>query len=175
MLMTKEELLNKVEKIAHDFEYEYHGCTQCVLGAFREVFGKEFITDEVFRAGSGLCGGVGCSGHACGTVTAGLMVISLFHGRDFEDFKNEEKMVEGFKIAQPLIEKTKKEYGSIDCHDIQEKLTGKHFDCFSEEDQKEADEKYNLHTEVCPKVVGKGARWTMEILIDRGFVNPEDF
>jgi C_GCAxxG_C_C family probable redox protein len=173
--MTREELLDKVEKIAHDFEFKYHGCTQCVLGAFREVLGGKVVTDSVFRAASGLCGGVGCSGHACGTVTAGIMVISLFHGRDYNDFQNEEKMIEGFKLAQPLIEKTKKEYGSMNCHAIQEKFTGKHFECFSEQDQKEADEKYGLHTDVCPKVVGKGARWTMGILIDNGFVNPKDF
>ncbi|MBN2395077.1 MAG: C_GCAxxG_C_C family protein [Candidatus Atribacteria bacterium] len=174
-MMTREELLDKTEKIAHDFESTYHGCAQCVLGAFREILGKEFITDRIFRAGSGLCGGVGCSGHACGTVTAGLMVISLFHGRDFDDFQNTGKMMEGFKLGQPLIEKTKKEYGSINCYDIQEKITGRHFECFSEEDQKEANEKYGLHTEICSKVVGKGARWTMEILIDKGFVNPKDF
>ncbi len=173
--MDKDALLDRVEEIAHNLELKYHGCTQCLLGAFREVLGEKIISDEIFRAGSLLCGGVGCAGNACGTVTGGLMVISLFYGRDFDDFSNEKKLTEGFKIAWPLVEKTKKEYGSINCHDIQKKLTGKYFDCFSEKDQKEADEKYGLHTEVCPKVVGKGARWTMEILINNGFVNPEDF
>jgi hypothetical protein len=44
--MTKDELLDKVEKIAHDYEFKYHGCTQCVLGAFRDIFGENIITDD---------------------------------------------------------------------------------------------------------------------------------
>jgi len=171
--MTKNELLDKIEKIAHGYESKYHGCTQCVLGAFRDILGEKIITDQVFRAGSGLCGGVGCSGHACGTVTGGLIVISLFRGRDFHDFQNEEIMIKGFKLGQPLIDKTKNEYGSIDCYDIQDKLTGRHYDCWSEEDQKIAKEN-DMHGKICPEVVGKAARWTMEILIDGGLVNPKD-
>ena len=172
--MTKNELLDKVEKIAHEYEYKYHGCTQCVLGAFRDIFGEEIITDRVFRAGSGLCGGVACSGHACGTVTGGMMVISLFYGRDFQNFQDEDKMLEGFKLGQPLIDKTEKEYGNINCYDIQDKLTGRHYSCWSEEEQKIAEEN-GLHAKICPEVVGKAARWTMEILIDEGLVNPADY
>lgn len=172
--MTKNELLNKVEKIANNHECKYHGCNQCLLGAFRDILGEEIITDLVFKAGSGLNGGVCGSGHACGTVTAGMMVISLFKGRDYQHFEDGSKMMEGFKIGQQLIDKTIKEYGSINCYDIQDKLTGRHYSCWSEEDQKIAEE-IDLHTMVCSEVVGKSARWTMEILIDSGLLNPADY
>jgi len=172
--MTKNELLDKIEKNAHDLGYKYHGCTQDVLGAFRNIFGEEIITDQVFKAGSGLCAGVACSGHACGAVTGGVMVISLFRGRDFQNFQDEDKMLEGFKLGQLLITKTEKQYGSLNCHDILDKLTGRHYNCWSEEEMKIAEEN-GLHTTIGPELVGKVARWTMEILIDEGLVNPADY
>jgi len=172
--MTKNDLLQKVEKIAYDFEYKYRGCTQCILGAFREILGEEVISDQVFKAGSVLSGGVGCSGHACGAITGSMMVIGLFRGRDINDLDNREMMAKGFKLGQPLIEKTQKKYGSINCYDIQEYLTGRHYSCWSEEDQKIANEN-GLFTKVCPQVIGEAARWTLEILIDEGLIDPEDY
>ena len=171
--MTKDELLDKAEKIACDYELKYHGCAQMVLAPFRKIFGKKVITDKVFRAASGLCGGVACSGHVCGAVSGGMMVIGLFRGRDYNNIRNPKKMMASLELGKPLLEKMEREFGSIDCHSIQEKYTGMHYDCWSEEDQRLVVEN-NLH-DVCSKVVGKAARWTMEILIDKGLVNPADY
>ena len=171
--MNRNELLDKVETIASDNELKYHGCAQMILTPFRKILGEEVITDKVFRTASGLSGGVGCSGHVCGAVTGGMMVIGLFRGRDYGNLQDGEKMMASFELGKPFLEKMKNEFGSINCHSIQEKFKGRHYDCWSEEDQKLVEED-NLH-EVCAKVVGKAARWTMEILIDQGFVNPADF
>ena len=171
--MTKDELLDKVEKIAHDHESKYHGCAQMVLTPFRKILGKKVITDEVFKAASGLCGGVACSGHICGAVSGAMMVIGLFRGREYSNLLEEDKMMASFELGKPLLEKMENEFGSVNCHSIQEKFTGMHYDCWSEEDQKMTVEN-NLH-QVCSKVVGKAGRWTMEILIDEDLVNPEDY
>lgn len=171
--MKREDLLDKVENIAHNYELKYHGCAQCILGAFRDVLGENLINDDVFRAGSGLCGGVCQSGHVCGAVTGGMMVISLFKGRDYDNFADENKMHNNFEIGDKLIKKFELEYGSIDCRDIQKEISGRSYNFWSKEDLK-AFEENEMHTKGCPTVVGKAAQWIMEILLDSELIQTED-
>ena len=73
------------------FEKEYHGCAQCAVAALYDVF-PELTKNEVFRATSGLGGGVGlsCKGH-CGALSGAVMVISQLFGRELNAIEDPEK------------------------------------------------------------------------------------
>jgi len=80
--MNKEKALSKVENLAIEYDQKYYGCAQCVLAALKAVL-KDKIPDDVFKAASGLAGGVGRTGNTCGAVTGGVMVLSSFLGVSF--------------------------------------------------------------------------------------------
>jgi C_GCAxxG_C_C family probable redox protein len=68
-----------------EFEKNYHGCAQCVIGALYEVF-PEMRNEDVFRAASGLAGGVGLSTQGqCGALSGAVMVLSQLYGRELKE------------------------------------------------------------------------------------------
>ena len=78
---SKEEILNEAESKGYEFEKNYHGCAQCVLGPLMEIF--DMKEPEAFKAATGLGGGVGLSVQgSCGGLTGGVMAIGLWYGRD---------------------------------------------------------------------------------------------
>jgi hypothetical protein len=115
-----EEILKKAFDLGFEYEKVYMGCSQCVLAAIQDLFEKK--NDEVFRAASGLAGGVGlCGDGCCGAYTGGVMALSQLYGRTREKFLDPE-------------------YAKF--------------------------EKAGAHEEKCPSVVGNGARWVAEILLE---------
>lgn len=159
---NRNETLNKLEELACEYERKYGGCTQCVLGAFKTVFGS--ISDDVFKAGTGLAGGIGLTGNNCGAFTGGVIALSTYIGRDFENFSDPGRIrFESFRIARKLIQRFIEEYGSINCRDIQTKIMGRYFNL---QDAGEHAEFVAAggHDDKCPVVCGKAARWAAEIL-----------
>ena len=61
-------LIEKIGDAAFENEKKYAGCTQAVVGAFRELLGDQVVSEDVFKAGSGMCGGVVNSGNVCGAI-----------------------------------------------------------------------------------------------------------
>jgi len=58
-----------------EFEKNYHGCAQCVVGAFYEIF-SEMKNDHVFRSASGMAAGTGLTTRGqCGALTGAVMVL----------------------------------------------------------------------------------------------------
>ena len=68
--MKRERLLKEAEQLAYRYERDYGGCSQCVVGAIKNTLG--LISDDVFKAATGLAGGVGLTGNACGPLPEGL-------------------------------------------------------------------------------------------------------
>ena len=102
----------------------------------------DFVTDDIFRAGSGLSGGLGLTGDACGALTGTAMAIGARCGREFNDFKDleskgKEKEKESEIMVRELIVKFKDKYGSIHCRDIQKYLTGRSFNFWNKKDLEE--------------------------------------
>ena len=61
--ISKDELKRKAREKAHDYELQFHGCSQSVLLAFQELLGLE---DELtFKAGSALCCFKFCQTNCC--------------------------------------------------------------------------------------------------------------
>ena len=170
--MKKEEALKTVENLAITYDQKYCGCAQCVLGALKAVL-KDRISEHTFKAASGLAGGIGRSGNSCGALTGGVMALSTFLGRAYQDFFGPENM-ESLRIAKKLVDRFKQEYGSTACFDIQTKTMGRFFDFWHKEDE-QAFLDSGGHDNKCPIVCGRGARWVMEILFEEGLLSEKDF
>jgi len=161
--MAGEDILAKVESLAANYQRQFGGCSQCVVGALKNVIGG--ISDDVFKAATGLAGGIGVTGaNACGALTGGVMVLSLYLGREYNNFADPKKIRwETFRLAKKLQEKFDKEYGSGICKEVQNRIMGRSYNLWNEKD-------YNDflsaggHDDKCPPVCGKAARWVIEIL-----------
>lgn len=80
---TEEERKALAEKAAANAgEHFRHGlnCSECVLKGFLDL-GLSDYPPETVGLVSGMGGGIGGTGHLCGAVNAGLLVISSMHGR----------------------------------------------------------------------------------------------
>jgi len=158
----------EVEKLAIEYEQKYGGCSQCVVGSIKKVVGG--ITDDVFKAATGLAGGIGLTGNNCGALTGGVMLLSTFIGREYDNFADPDKIrFKSFKLAKKLLERFKEEYGSGICYDIQKKIMGRSYNLWNKKD-------YNDfiaaggHNDKCPLVCGKAAKWVVEILLGEGLI-----
>jgi len=170
-LSEKDKLLQEVYDTAYQYEKKYGGCSQAVLGAIKKITGK--ISDEEYKAATGLAGGIGLKGYACGALTGGTMAISSFLGREYNNMEDPEGIkAQTFKLSRRLAEKFEEYYGSGKCSEINKKLFGKSFNLWIREEYKEFDS-LGAHDDKCTSVCGNSARWTMEILLDEGlyFIN----
>ena len=160
-----EEFLQKAFDLGFEYEKVYRGCSQCVLAAIQDLFEKK--NDEAFRAASALAGGVGsCGDGCCGAYSGGVMAFSQLYGRTRENFLDPDRTrKKATDLAKKLHDRFIAEYGSVICRDIQQKIFGRAFYLRDADDYAKF-EKAGAHEEKCPTVVGKGARWVAEILVE---------
>jgi C_GCAxxG_C_C family probable redox protein len=160
---NREELLKAAYEKGFEYEKVYRGCSQCVLAAVQDLFGIR--NDDVFRAASGLAGGVGlCGDGCCGAYSGGVMVLSQLYGRVRENFLDPDRTRQkSFDLAKKLHDRFIAEYGSIICRDIQQKVFGRPF-YIRDADEFRKFEDAGAHADKCPSVVGNAARWVAEIL-----------
>ena len=151
---------NRISEVAFEFERDYGNCPQVVCGAFMEIL--NFPNKEVFKSCSGIGGGLGKKGDVCGALIGGCLVIGSKSGREYEDFE-EPSPTDCVKMVKELTEKFEEEYGSTNCKDIQEKIMGRSFDLWDEDDWI-AFEEAGGHEDKCPSVTKNSAIWTFEIL-----------
>jgi C_GCAxxG_C_C family probable redox protein len=162
--LTGENSEGKMERaynLGFRFEREYGSCPQCVFAAVSEVLGMN--DRETFKAIDGLAGGLARSGNGtCGALSGGVAAISRRYGR--EEFQNLGEREKCMALAKKLHDKFMAEYGSIICKDIQTKILGRSYNFWDPKDREEFD-RAGGHTDKCPDVVGKAARWAVEILL----------
>ncbi len=158
----KEDLMKRAYELGFNFEREYGSCSQCVFAAFSEVLGKR--NEEIFKAIDGLAGGLGRTGNGtCGALSGGVAAISQRYGR--EEFPNLGQREKCMTLSKKLHDKFIEEYGSILCKDVQTKIMGRSYNLWDPKEREEFN-KAGGHTDKCPDVVGKAAKWTVEILLD---------
>jgi C_GCAxxG_C_C family probable redox protein len=158
----KEKKMEKAYELGFKYERDYGSCSQCTFAAVSEILGKE--SKEIFKAIDGLAGGLGrTSNGTCGALTGGVAKISQRYGR--EDFPNLGQREKCMTLAKKLHDRFIEEYGSVICKDVQTKIMGRSYDFWNPKEREEFD-KAGGHTDKCPDVVGKAAKWTVEILID---------
>jgi C_GCAxxG_C_C family probable redox protein len=160
-LAEKEKLMKRAYDLGFHYEREYGSCPQCVFAAVSEIVGSN--SREIFKAIDGLAGGLGRSTNGtCGALSGGIAAISHKYGR--ENFQNLGQREKCMALAKRLHDKFKDEYGSVICKDVQKKILGRSFNFWDPKDR-EAFDKAGGHTEKCPDVVGKAAKWTVDILL----------
>ncbi len=162
---SENELLASVEDSAANFEKKYHGCAQCVLGALMESF-PTLRSLDVFKSATGLGGGVGLSvAGSCGGLTGGVMLLSYLYGRDLDNIDDpEEVRFIGYRLANSLHERFVEEYGTSICGEVHKQVMGRTYQLNDPTDW-DAFILAGGHTDKCPAVVGKAARWTAEIIL----------
>ena len=114
-------------------------------------------------------------GSVCGALSGGVMALGLLYGRDEETMKHPDEAVRSQRweeiegklciLIKKLRSKFEEEYGTIICDDIEVKLFGRSFDKWNPEDRKEKD-RMGGHDDKCPSVVGNGARWAAELILE---------
>lgn len=159
----REKILNDVYELAYDYEKEYGNCIQCTLAAIKDTFG--IIDDNVFKAAHGLAAGIGLrSTGVCGALSAGVMVVSVLEGREWEKIADGEKPY-SYKLSRKLLDRFEEDYGSILCHQIQEKIMGRSYD-LSIEGESQAYLDAGGRIDKCTSVVGNGAKYIAEMILD---------
>ncbi|MCE5255040.1 MAG: C-GCAxxG-C-C family protein [Actinomycetia bacterium] len=154
-------------RLGKTYEQSYRGCGQCVVAAVQDTFGVQ--DDAVFRAATGFAAGGGlCGDGNCGAYAGGIMVLSYLAGRPRDDFDDRAGATfASYGLVQALREHFIQEYGSVKCRDIQYRIFGRPFFLLDEDDARKFDEAGG-HLDKCPEVVGKAARWTAELIAQKG-------
>lgn len=167
-MASTQDLIQQAAQLAFAYERDYGGCAQCVLAAIRNSAGG--ISDDVFLAATGLAGGVGLHGRACGALTGGTMAISSYCGRDYAHFNDPEgRRFITLRLCGKLVDKFGREFGSPDCFDIQLKLMGRWFN-LADPIEKAAFLSAGGHEDKCTAVCAKAAQWVLEILDEEGLL-----
>lgn len=135
-----------------------------MLAAVQEVF--DLRDDAVFRAASGLAGGLGLTGAFCGALTGGVMALSQRYGRERHRIADPARIrYKSYDLARKLYERFLQEYGTASCRGIQERIMGRPYDLWDPKEM-EAFEAAGGHDRVSPEVVGKAARWVAEMILE---------
>lgn len=128
----------------------------------QELFRLE--DEQVFKAASGLAGGIGRTHHACGALIGGSMALSLKYGRERNEVANVAKLYDSVAKVEQLVQWFEKEFGSVDCKDITTSFLGEYLDSRIQE-QREKAMKLGLY-EKCSDLVGKTARKVAEMMLE---------
>jgi C_GCAxxG_C_C family probable redox protein len=160
--MKTDELLNLAQKKATDCEFTHHGCSQCLLFAIQDVFNLK--ADIVFKAASGLGGGIGRMHSVCGALLAGGLALGMKYGRERSELENTDKLFSSMEQVGNLYVTFEKEFGSVMCREIREKLLGEYIDTKIPEEYERAIS-LGLY-EKCSALVGKTARMVAELMLE---------
>lgn len=161
---SKEEILDKVYKLAYKYEAERGSCPQCVLAALYETIG---IGDpKTIQAADAMAGGGALTTEGtCGALVGGLLAIGSVVGRTYKDFSAGERKRRVFLYSKKLYDKFNEKYGCMICKGVHKKLFGRSYKLLDPKEYAEF-EKAGAHVDKCPSVSGNTARWAAEIILD---------
>jgi C_GCAxxG_C_C family probable redox protein len=155
-------LAEKAYELGFEYEKKYGGCSQCTIASLQETFGQQ--NDDIFKSSTGLIGGVGgLTDTGCGAYSAGAMFLSFHMGRERANFDDLGAVHKTLDAVTRLHDRFIQEYGTAICRDIHMKLLGRSY-FLPDEDEWAKFENAGGHTKICPEVVGKAARWVVEIM-----------
>jgi C_GCAxxG_C_C family probable redox protein len=160
--------LDKRQSIASEnggeYERKYRSCGQCSVAAIQDALGIR--NDIAFKCASGLGAGIGklCDG-SCGAYVGSVLMIGLYWGRRRSKFDDDdENRRTADKLVVLLHDRFIREYGSVTCREIHDRLFGRRFDLWNDSD-KAAFDAAGAHTDKCTSVVAKAASWTTGIIL----------
>ena len=112
---SRDAFVATVRKKAYDYDFNCHGCSQAVVQCFLDVFGEE--NPVLFRAASPFAAGMSMTGHNCGALIGGLMVLGAVFGRNAMD-EGVEGIVDGIRPARRLVRHFQGRFGTVNCRDL---------------------------------------------------------
>jgi C_GCAxxG_C_C family probable redox protein len=157
---SREELLNRIEKAAHDYEEKFHGCSRCVFKALQDHL--KLGDGKALKASTPLAAGVAMRGETCGALLGGLLAVGIVTAK--EELDDSDAMTNSLGAGFRLARKVEKEFGTTNCSKIQTDRLGK-FYSLADPEQYKAFVEAGGYVE-CPKVVAKIARLTAEFILD---------
>lgn len=163
-----ESILQKAYALGYEFERNYHGCAQCVIGAVYQIF-PHLRNEEVFRAANAQAGGMGLTSLGqCGAAAGAGMIIGQMYGRSLDDMADpERKRFVAYRLGREFAIRFRREAGSLICGEIQKRKMGRSFNLLDPDDWK-AFENAGGHDRHCPEVVGTATRIVVDILLGEG-------
>ena len=160
--MVDDRKLAQVHETGFLAEKIHGGCCQCVLLAVKDLYG---VPPEVFKAASGLSGGIALTGEGpCGAFLGGAMLISSLYGRGIDNLSDRPSGRKAAAYVRQFKEYFDAEYGSFNCADIQRKIMGHGGFRLYVPDERQAFEALGGHDDKCTNVVGKAAVWLVKVL-----------
>jgi len=175
--LSRSELLQKVYDLGVGYERNSYSCSQCTVAALYNVL--DFPAALVKAACSNAAGTAWQLVGTCGGLVGGIMVLDYCFGRPIEHMSHEEVVqdpnINDLFVAQPiarlLFNKYVQEYGTITCANIQQQLFGRLFYLEDmQEFQKLEEAGGHSDPDKAPRIVGNAAKWTLEVLLDKGGV-----
>ena len=174
--LSRQELQDTAYNLGFNFEKYNYSCSQSVVAALHELLEMD---DVIVRVSMPLSGGTAEQFlGTCGALSGGLMVLSYFFGRSAEKLSYKESTKDSvdalfvsLPITQLLANKFVEQYGTILCPHIHRQLFGRTW-WLRDPQELEKFENAGGHSapDKCCHVAGTGARWALEILIDKDTV-----
>ena len=160
--MSKEELLDRIEETARNYERKYHGCSRCVLLSLQEHL--NLGNDLTFQASTPLGGGAAMRGETCGALLGGLLAVGLATAsKEIEDEAAlASSLAAGFRYARRF----EKAIGCSICREIMEAKLGRYFSLADPKEYEQFKEAGGY--EVCSNVVGQASRLAAEFILELG-------
>lgn len=160
----KEQLTEKIEQSAYEYEKTNYGCARCVLKALMQHLNLGNLEDgQLMKATFPLAGGVAYSGGVCGALLGGMMAIGLAYGSNkFESSEYDPSSPddEAVKRATKLGDKFKEEFGGIMCSDVQRYIHGRVWNLKNPE---EGADFYRVHDK-CADAAKMAARLAADVI-----------
>jgi C_GCAxxG_C_C family probable redox protein len=121
---NKEEVIKRAYDKAHIYTPQYRSCSNGTAFALMETF--NIMDSNVFKAASGLHGGIGGMGDVCGSLLGASLILGLMGGVGPEEsckLKTEEPDKPGAmdvptQLVGQLYKWFRKEFGSVKCRII---------------------------------------------------------
>ncbi|MFH1480422.1 MAG: C-GCAxxG-C-C family protein [Pseudomonadota bacterium] len=158
--ISREALLDQIERAAHDNERDYHGCSRCVLKALQDHL--ELGDEKSLKASTPLAAGVAMRGETCGALLGGMLAVGMATASD--DIKDAGALSNSLAAGFRLARKVEKEFGTTNCTKIMTDRLGRFYN-LADPKQYEAFIEAGGYRE-CPKVCGKIARIAAETILD---------
>jgi C_GCAxxG_C_C family probable redox protein len=153
---SPEAFIRDAQERAYKYERDFHGCSQAVLATFQELLDMEDAL--LLKAAGPLCAGLG-SGKSCGALAGGVLVLGMVYGRARLE-EGPQGLRKGFALAQALVKRFEKEFGSTTCYEI----SGVDW---TDREAVKRSMSTNQAGEKCFQLVGKTAAMVAELLVEQ--------
>ena len=121
--------------------------------------------DNLFKAASGLAGGIGWMHDTCGALLGASLMLGLKYGRGREEIDNVEKLMSSGDKVGKIYQWFEKEFGTTKCREIRTLFSGGIYYNLIIPGQAELAKEAGV-LDPCPQLIAKTAAKTAEMLLE---------